>query len=338
MKYNRTNLPKDNSPDNPEGCLGRISLDINDHVIWNKDEFVKFLVEFQGSVIDIEIPEGACLQSLGVYDLLDLFSFESVTIRTHNLIESAPAKHKLNIHKEASFQYFRVTDIDYTPFHSWNGKKIFGALYNRPTWPRIGITGHLLTHHADKTLLNFRFDPSDPNRREFFEIQPLYNIDPNSVKQFMNISHMLPIQVEETDGYTIGATAQVHTDQLSKFYQDFLIDIVSETFVRGRSFYPTEKTTRAMLLKKPFIHMGSKCFLIYLRQMGFQTFNDFWPEDYDGYPADVKYLMILDLIDSIAKKPFKELVKMYVAMQPVLEHNYNLLKTHTFTKEITYVD
>lgn len=326
------------SPDDPDGCKGRISLDINDHVIWNKKEFIKFLVAHQGSVIDIEIPEGACLQSLGVYDLLDLFEFKSVTIRTHNLIELAPEQHKLDIHTGAAFQYFQVSNAEYTPFHTWSGKKIFGALYNRPTWPRIGITGHLLTHYADKTLLNFRFDPYNIDKREFFEMQSLYNVDPNSVKKFMNISDRLPIQVEDHDGYTIGATTQVHTDQLSSFYTDFLIDIVSETFVRGRSFYPTEKTTRPMLLKKPFIHMGSKCFLIYLRQMGFKTFNDFWPEDYDGYSENEKYLMILDLIDSIATKSLKELIKMYMDMQPILEHNYNLLKDRAFIAEVTYVN
>jgi hypothetical protein len=322
----------------PTGCNGRISLDLNDHVIWNKDEFIKFLVAHQGLVIDVEIPEGACLKSAGVYDLLDLFNFKAVTLRTHNLIESAPAPYMLDIHKLASFQYFNIDSVDYTSFHCWSEKKVFGALYNRPTWSRLGITGHLLTHHADKTLLNFRVDPHHDDNRRHFEIQALYQNAPDSVKDFMNISHTLPLRLEEYDGYTMSGTTQAHTDQLSAFYTDFLIDIVSETFVRGRSFYPTEKTTRPMLMKKPFIHMGSKCFLIHLRQMGFRTFNDFWDEDYDGhYPHD-RYTKILKLIDNLANKSITELRGMYEDMRPILDHNYKLLIEKNYRKKITYVD
>lgn len=330
--------PTPGSVNNPDRCNGRISLDLNDHIIWNKDEFIKFLVEYQGQLIDIEIPEGACLKSAGVYDLIDLFSFKAVTIRTHNLIESAPLPYMLNIHRIASFRYFNIDAIDYTPFHCWSGKKVFGALYNRPTWPRIGLTGHLLAHHADKTLLNFRVDPHNDDSRRHFEIQTLYQNAPESVKDFMNVSHALPQRLEEHDGYTISGTTQAHTDQLSVFYTDFLIDIVGETFVRGRSFYPTEKTTRPMLLKKPFIHMGSKCFLIHLRQMGFRTFHDFWDEDYDGHYPHNRYAKILKLIDDLSTKSTKELQDMYISMKTILDHNYQLLIEKTFSKKITYVD
>lgn len=84
--------------------------------------------------------------------------------------------------------------------------------------------------------------------------------------------------------------------------------------------------------------MGSKCFLIHLRQMGFRTFHDFWDEDYDGhYPHD-RYAKILKLIDELSKKSIEELQDMYTNMKPILDHNYNLLIEKKFTKEITYVD
>ena len=93
-----------------------------------------------------------------------------------------------------------------------------------------------------------------------------------------------------------------------------------------------------MLMKKPFIHMGPKCFLIHLRQMGFQTFNEFWSEDYDGHGMGQRYEYILELINTLAAKSKEELQDMYVRMQPILEHNYQLLLTKQFTKEITYVE
>lgn len=323
---------------NPNGVHGRIRLDLNDTTLWNRDEFLEFLVRHQNEVIDIEHGEGVCLETLGVYKLMNMFKFKAVAIRTNNLVESAPAPYKLEIHP-AGFRYCTVPpNVDYTPYHYWTGKHVFGALYNRPTWTRVGFTGHLLANYPDKTLMNFRYDPSDPDVRVHFELEKLFEMDPNSVKNYMQINHLLPIRLENEDGYTSGQTTMVHTNQLAKFYPDLLIDVVAETFNRGRSFYPTEKTTRPMLLKKPFILMGSKCFLIHLRQMGFKTFYDFWDEEYDGYNMGERYTKILQLIDSLAKKSQEELQQMYQDMQPILDHNYRLLLEKTFTRNITYVE
>lgn len=325
--------------DDPLGCHGRISLEVNDRTIWNKNEFLKFLIDHQGLVIDIEIPEGACLKTLGLYDLLDSFSFKAVTIRTHNLVECAPDPYQLNIHHQASFQYFHVPfGADYSRYHHWTGNKVFGALYNQPSWHRIGLTGHLLKNHQQSTAMNFRYDPSDIDARTSFELEKLFQVDPVSVKNFASVVDQLPMRLGDTDSYTVGATTQEHTDQLSKFYPDFLIDIVAETFVRGRSFYPTEKTIRPMLMKKPFIHMGPKCFLTHLHQMGFRTFFEYWDETYDGFTPEEKYIKILKLINFISRKSPEELQKMYTSMQPILDHNYKLLVTNSFTKKIDYVE
>jgi hypothetical protein len=324
--------------DNLNGVNGRLALDLNDNVIWNKQELVAFLAKHQGGVIDLEIAEGACLRSLGLFDLLDAFNFRSITIRSFNLVQEPYRNYKLQGHA-LSFRYFNVPpEVDYTPYHQWTGKHIFGALYNRPTWSRIGLASHLQVNHSAATSLNFRFNPHDPDQRGVFELDQLFAVHPESIANFGKIYSQLPVQLEEQDSYTMGGTAKSHTDQLAQFYSDFLIDVVAETFLKGRSFYPTEKTTRPMLLKKPFILMGPKCFLIHLRQMGFKTFHDFWDEDYDGYGMKQRYTQILDLIDSIAKKTETELQYMYKQMQPILEHNHQLLLTKQFTREITYVE
>lgn len=323
---------------NPNGVAGRFALDINDSVIWNRQELLEFLIQHQGQVIDLEIAEGACLKSLGLFDLLDAFSFTSVAIRTFNLVQEPWKNYKIQGHS-LSYRYFNVApNSDYTQYHTWTGNCIFGALYNRPTWSRIGLAGYLHKHHSKQTTLNFRFDPRDMDQRNVFELDQLFVMHPESVKNFMDVYSEFPLQLEETDGYTVGGTTKTHTDQLSNFYPDFFVDIVAETFLKGRSFYPTEKTTRPMLMKKPFILMGSKCFLIHLRQMGFKTFHDFWNEDYDGHGTDQRYTRILDIIKDLASKSPAELQDMYQRMQPILDHNYNLLISKKFTKEIAYVE
>jgi hypothetical protein len=92
-----------------------------------------------------------------------------------------------------------------------------------------------------------------------------------------------------------------------------------------------------MLLKKPMIVMGSQDFLGYLRQMGFKTFNDFWDEDYDGYAEHNRYQKILDLTDQIAQYSKDVLEDMYRKMQPVLDHNYNLLMSRSYNTAITKI-
>ena len=93
-----------------------------------------------------------------------------------------------------------------------------------------------------------------------------------------------------------------------------------------------------MWLKKPFIVFGSKDYLLYLRQMGFRTFADFWDEEYDGYETRERYVRILALLDQLSKKSYSELQSMYLDLQYTLQHNYDLLQNQTYTTDLTYID
>ena len=316
--------------------MNRFTLNLNDTLIWNYKEFLSFLVNRQGQHITIEThAEGVCLSSLGVYDILDMFNFLSVTIVTDNVVETH-SKYNIALIKQR-FRFLQVPpDTNYSQYQHWNKNTVYGAFYNRPTWSRIGLASHLLACYPAQSTVNVRYNPSSEDQRRYFELDKLFLAHPESVKNFMSIYTQLPKQLEDTDGYTCGVTTQVHTDQLAKFYPNFLIDIVSETFITGRTFFPTEKTIRPMLLKKPFIVMGPTSFLIHLRQLGFKTFNNFWDEGYDGHEGLHRYIKILDLIDTIANKSTIELEDMYTRMQPILEHNHNLLITCGYSTEVTY--
>jgi hypothetical protein len=124
---------------------------------------------------------------------------------------------------------------------------------------------------------------------------------------------------------------------LTTRYQDIFVDIVGETFVDGVTFFPTEKVIRAMLLKKPFIVYGSECFLEYLRQMGFYTFNDYWDECYDGYQRQQRLSKMIEVIDSLSSKPLSVLADMLQHMNPLLEHNYQLLAKQTYTYKVSLI-
>ena len=306
-----------------------------DDFIWNRDDLVQFLIVNQGNPILVDTrEEGMCLSAVGVYQLLEYFKFSDVIIRTNNPIEH----HSLfTIEIVEPHKFFVVQNHEYSQYHHWNKNYVFGCLYNRPIWHRIGLAAEMQSKHNDVSLINIRPNPHDINQRELFEIQKLFVNSPQSFKLFAQINHTWPRQIELIDSYTVGNTTNGHTDQLASFYPEFLIDIVAETFTTGTCFFSTEKTVRPMLLKKPMIVMGSRDSLEYLRQMGFKTFNDFWDEEYDGFAQENRYQRILDLIDKIAQQPIDALEDMYQRMQPILDHNYNLLISQSYKKTITKI-
>jgi hypothetical protein len=314
--------------------MNEFILDPDETFIWNKIEFLKFLSTNQGQDILINTnSEGCCLEVSGVYEILDRFKFNSVRITTSNLLENH-SRYIIEIVNAYKF----LTGGDYSKYHAWNKQKIFGAMYGRPKWHRIGITAHLYTKYSQESLLNFRSNPHTEDQRMLFNLQTLFNFSPESAKLFLSVYDQLPLLIEQQDSYTIGATTQQHTDQLANHYLDFLIDIVSETFTKGKTLFITEKTVRPMLLKKPFIIMGSRNFLAYLKQMGFKTFDKYWDEGYDFYEGKDRYLNILKLIDSLATKSIFDLNKIYEDMQEILDHNYNLLHNQSFIKKIEYIN
>lgn len=308
-----------------------------DTFIWNLSELVDFLIAHQNQAITIENgTEGCCATTVGLYHWLDKFKFTNVVIETGNCLET---HNVYTIKYILPWKFLTVQQPVESKLHTWNKKSIFGTLYGRPLWHRLGIASHLLTHHSDKSKVGFVTEPRNKDSRELFEMTQLWQHSPESLQKFGNIQHLLPLCHSEVDDYTPGATlTDGFTAQTKHVYTDFLIDVVAETFTTGRCFFVTEKTVRPMLLKKPFIVFGSRDYLAYLRQMGFRTFGDFWDEDYDGYSGAERYTRILTLLDTLANKSTNELESMYWDMQYTLDHNYALLANQGFGKTINYLE
>jgi len=81
----------------------------------------------------------------------------------------------------------------------------------------------------------------------------------------------------------------------------------------------------------PFVIVGLPNTLALLRRVGFKTFGDFWDESYDEEINNEKRLLkILDTIDYIDTFTLDELTELKKQMTPILEHNYNVLRTLPF--------
>lgn len=312
-----------------------------DDRFWNQFEFIKYLVANQHKVIELRVvSEAIDLENLGVYKLLDLFKFEQVVINTWNPLEKHN-QYKINLlgptfwfTKNNSNGLKYVVDID-PELQSWNQKNIFMCLYGRPNAGRLALAGELNEKYFKQSIIHFSYDTSD-NTLIQFEFDKLLSYDIPSMVPAAKLLKYLPMLQSSRDRYT-KFDGYDYNDPLTALYKNILVDVVGETHVLGRTFFPTDKTTRPMLLKKPFITFASRNHMAYLRQMGFQTFHDFWDEDYDGYETRDRLLRIYQVINDLATKPIDKLVTMYQKMQPILDHNYNLLITQTYSTTITEI-
>ena len=298
--------------------------------IWNLTEFVEYLFSNHEKNIEFCIsPEAVSLKDIGVYALLDLFKFNQVVIHTHNPFEHHD---KYKIIFKSNF-WFKKQEIIDSELHTWNQKKLFFCLYRRPTASRLGLAGHLFIRHHNNSLIHFSTG-IDADQLVQFELDKLLTYCTSSIQDAGILINSLPLLLSSPDRYTYNK-GYYFDDPLTHFYKDILIDVVVETHVYGNTFFPTEKTTRPMWLKKPFIVFGSKNYLEYLRQMGFRTFSDFWNEDYDGYEGPDRFKKILELIDHLATKSQDELESMYWDMTYTLDHNYTLLSSQSYNTKIT---
>jgi len=316
--------------------LNKFTIITADNFIWNHLDLVNFLVKNQGGAISIDTrTEGASCLAIGLYDVLDKFNFKYVEIHSGNSIEQ---HNKYSIRGQSLLQYAHVRKPVDNKYHIWNRSKIFLAYYGRPLWHRLGIAGHLASLYPAESYVNLRGNYNNEDSRKLFELTELFTNAPEQIKTFSNIADSLPLVLEKQDGYTPGQQdTSGFTDQLLEFYPDILIDVVAESYTSGDTFCPTEKTFRPMLMKKPFIIMGPKNHLIYLRQMGFRTFHDLWDEDYDGYDPVTRFQHIIEIVDTLATKSKNELDDMYHKMQSILDYNYDLLINCGYSRKITLV-
>lgn len=88
--------------------------------------------------------------------------------------------------------------------------------------------------------------------------------------------------------------------------------------------FPTEKIFRDIYLKRPFMVVGPRGFLVELAKMGYATFNYFWDESYDLQQS------LADRIEGVTgnlhllSKIKKKIKDNPVHMDTILQHNYDL--------------
>lgn len=172
-----------------------------------------------------------------------------------------------------------------------------GMLNNHISCPAVCPAENIAIEHAVKDLFN-RY----PDVEEVFNAQ-----------QF-------PIEFANESG------APMHSYQLSLFKEsaESLLYLVTETVASGRRQHLTEKTFKPICLKMPFMIVGTRGSLRYLRSYGFRTFGDLWDESYDDELHDDQRIeKIAFTLRAMDVLPAHEKQRLFALAQEICEHNYN---------------
>jgi len=148
-------------------------------------------------------------------------------------------------------------------------------------------------------------------------IKPLKQQYPDIEQVFA--AQQLPINFDgETDH-------PMHSCWLSLFDQcaESLLYLVTETVATGRRHHLTEKTFKPIALGMPFVIVGTKGSLEYLRSYGFRTFEGIWDESYDLAEDQVRIERIASLLRSLDELSPEGKQELFDQCQEVIEHNWN---------------
>lgn len=111
---------------------------------------------------------------------------------------------------------------------------------------------------------------------------------------------------------------------LDDVYLDTWVSLVTEStyYEIENSVFISEKTFKPIACMQPFIIVGSKHSLKYLRSLGYKTFSGFIDESYDEYDDDERFNAIIQTLNQIKKIPDK--ISWLNSMKEILEHNYKV--------------
>ena len=318
--------------------MNRIRIVTSDSKIWNPVETYASIVlasqqAYESGLVEIDLlSEGPCCVTSGIDSMLNsitgAFGFdpEMYTIITSNQIPSSQYRERRSTWVELGLAQQLATK---SKLIKPTFKKKFAIFISRSNWQRLGLATHLRIHHKDQTAITFHFDFTNDYHISNFGLEELITKDRSVWSDVYNFIQQLPIR-PNIMSYPI--LWNQHAFDLSEQYQDIFCEIVCETYFTGKTFFVTEKTFRCIINRRPFMVQGPKWYLRNLRALGFKTFGQWWNEGYDEDPADARYKTLCYNIDTIAQASTETIKQWYQEMQPVLEHNVQVLQQLTNKK------
>ena len=146
----------------------------------------------------------------------------------------------------------------------------------------------------------------------------------------------LPLEIDNRK-FSFRTDRYIHTEHFTDTYFSLVTETTVEHYKWGidNVVRLTEKIYKAVALH-PFIVIGNKNTLKYLRSIGFETFPEMFDESYDDIddPID-RMIFIMEEVERLCFMDIEELHKIYVSVLPKIKHNQEVLMNMNF-KEMFY--
>jgi hypothetical protein len=189
----------------------------------------------------------------------------------------------------------------------------------------------LLEVHNRNILDEFyiSFAKSEPESNETFvdyatRIRNVYSMNITD-ESIASLDKKLPLVLDTPDLSVFPVEKSL--DETKRFYDDSLIHVIAETNFFGNIMHLTEKTLKPIMYKQPFIVVGPKDSLKYIRNLGFKTFSDIWDESYDTIDNDMdRMYRTIDLIENISKKSEQEKIEISHKVKDIVEYNFQQMR------------
>jgi GDP-D-mannose 3',5'-epimerase len=169
---------------------------------------------------------------------------------------------------------------------------------------------------------------SDETSQKFEDSFPHTSLEPFGItsEDIKEFTETLPLIVDGAkSGYDFCENFSGKTDS---FYENSLISIVTETTFNERTIALTEKIFKVMQKNHPFILVGSAGSIKALHTMGFQTFSEFWSEEYDNIKdSNARLCEIIRLCGEIAQWDPEKILDFKKKVKPIIDHNNQVVRT-----------
>ena len=301
-----------------------------DHWV-NPDEVKQQLEKIAGKdtvILDLQ-SEGPSLYSLGIADTIDdycqKYQISAKNIYVENWSNRAePVDYTIvNAHDISHFfSYSKNYWIDNVPESTH--QNTFGYFIGRRSIPRAVIMYQLNHTYSSGILFSCLKNKSDmPWIHPGSQVEKLQDwLTQSQQKDFCSWWETDPINSIDNHFFEDSYNTTMNTNvDLLKFYQDFDIELVSESYTRGSSFFPTEKTVRPLMAAKPMIVYGPSRYLQRLRMLGFKTYSSLWDEKYDQFEGPARWEAMRLVIDSIMTLYSEDRLSIIAEAQEIANYN-----------------
>jgi hypothetical protein len=230
------------------------------------------------------------------------------------------------------------------------GKK-FVSLNRHPKWDRLHIVAQLIKRNLlDKGYCSCYLNSDVANNHNNIALTGLHHYLPNThleTKKIIEDNYKLfPINLDLQNLSSDDVISSMNRVDGTWYYEDSYFGIVTESkFFHDKDpnnaylskpslsgvsldcYMFTEKTYKFIATKLPFILSGFTGALEVLKRAGYKTFHPYINESYDSIENDEERLMaICDEIERLCSKTDDEFLEWQTALQPIIDHNFNLLK------------